>query len=343
MNRAEDTMQTSEMTRGQSFKGEHLYALMLKLRAQVGGELLPYAGQLTHAAFLRWFAQADSACAVELHEPHTRRPFTCSTLWFPNVDALRSAQQENRHLPVVAHQIYWIRFTLLTEKLFRTFVARYFQDVSPAAGETHDGVVLPQLRLGSVLFDVVEVTTSTPPQHPEHTIQWMGHTTYAELVERARTCNPTASTTRNISLEFRSPTALSNGQRAWGKQMYLFPDHERVFSGLARAWNYWAPVQYALDLQALQGYIREWVTVTHYELRTQTVHFDCATQEGFTGKCTYAFMDAPRESTYRYAQAKVVGAGLTSGQALHLLSSFAFYAGVGYKTTMGMGQVRPLG
>lgn len=38
----------------------------------------------------------------------------------------------------------------------------------------------------------------------------------------------------------------------------------------------------------------------------------------------------------------MVGAGLTPAKALHLLAEFAFYAGVGQKTGMGMGQTRPI-
>ena len=48
-------------------------------------------------------------------------------------------------------------------------------------------------------------------------------------------------------------------------------------------------------------------------------------QLGFVGACEFL--------PHRGVPADVV-------RVLHLLAAFAFFAGVGYKTTMGMGQVR---
>ena len=362
MNKTTDVINQELIEPRESIKGEYLHALMLKLRSQRSGDILPHAGQLAHAALLHWFAEVDTTFATYLHEPNARRPFTCSSLWFPNTHEVIAAQRTNRRLFLFPNQIYWLRFTMLTDKLFRTFMKRFFQATSPTVGKAHGELDLPTLRLGSAHFDVVEVimTSPEPGQQQPNMVNWSGYATYSGLVEQTLTYDLSKATTWNVGLEFRSPTAFSNGQTVWGKQMHVFPDPERVFDSLARAWNTWAPSHFILDTRTIQAYVRDWVVISHYELQTHTFHFDRSTQEGFTGRCVYAMKE--REWTRsRYAQTleeastsskglrrgesllpATVGAGLTPVQALHLLANFAFYAGVGYKTTMGMGQTRPL-
>src|SRR5260221_9133429 len=72
-------------------QSSHLYALMLKLRPRAAGEVLPNAGQLAHAALLAWLKEVDPALAARLHEPNNDRPFTCSSLWFPDERAVALA------------------------------------------------------------------------------------------------------------------------------------------------------------------------------------------------------------------------------------------------------------
>src|SRR6266853_1662373 len=97
MNETTNVMDKELIQRRESIKGEYLHALMLKLRPQEPGDILPHAGQLAHAALLRWFAEVDSSLATYLHEPNVRRPFTCSSLWFPNTHEVIAAQRTNRH------------------------------------------------------------------------------------------------------------------------------------------------------------------------------------------------------------------------------------------------------
>ncbi len=362
MNESTDVINQEIGQRQESIKGEYLHALMLKLRPQEPGDILPCAGQLAHAALLRWFAEVDSSLATYLHEPNARRPFTCSSLWFPNTHEVIVAQRTNRRLSLVPNQTYWLRFTMLTDKLFRIFIKRFFQSTSPTVGETRGGLNLPKIRLGSVDFDVVEVIMTSPEskQQQYDMVNWSGYATYSGLVKQAHTIDLKNATTWSLGFEFRSPTAFSTGQAAWGKQMHLFPDPKRVFESLARAWNTWAPSHFTMDAHAIQTYAHDWIAVSHYELQTRTFHFDHSVQEGFTGKCMYTMKE--REWTHsRHARPiedsptpnrrlrsgdnlppTTIGAELTPVQALHLLANFAFYAGVGHKTTMGMGQTRSL-
>lgn len=339
---------------------QHLYALMLKLRPQHAGDLLPNAGHLAHAALLHWFAQVDPALSARLHEPNAGRPFTCSSLWFPNEREVALAQRENRRLPILPGQVYWLRLTLLRDELFQTLTTRFFQPVARTIGEGGQlGLDLPSLRLGGMTFEIsalVALPPDTEGQRPG-SISWAGYSSYEQLVEQARRLDPASPAAQQVGLEFRSPTAFSDGQMAWGKRMHLFPDPDRVFDRLARVWNEWAPPALALDVLGLQAYAREWVAVAHHDLETRLFHFDRYAQVGFTGQCLYRLMDArpraragkraPKEAAAAQSGAcleppATVGAGLTPAQALHLLAEFAFYAGVGQKTAMGMGQTRPL-
>ncbi len=341
-----------------------LYALMLKLRPKAAGECLPNAGQQAHAALLAWLAAVDPALATRLHEPNNDRPFTCSSLWFPDERAVALAQRENRRLTVLPAQTYWLRLTLLTDELFRTLIRRFLQPnltptiastpgtsgTSGTSGAAQAG--LPALRLGSVHFEVAELVALAQPDEASRALptSWAGYDTYEALVERAGALDLAMPAARTVGLLFRSPTAFSDGQQEWGKKMHLFPDPERVFDRLARLWNAFAPEAFALDVPALREYVAQWVAVSAYALETRSLHFDRHAQVGFVGRCSYALMERahPTNTTNRRnttAAANVpvtLGAGLRPWQALHLLAAFAFYAGVGQKTTMGMGQARPL-
>jgi CRISPR-associated endoribonuclease Cas6 len=60
------------------------------------------------------------------------------------------------------------------------------------------------------------------------------------------------------------------------------------------------------------------------DVRTHMLAFRRAKQVGFTGRVTYGLMAADEAARCQ----------------LNALAKFAFYAGVGIKTTMGMGQCR---
>jgi CRISPR-associated endoribonuclease Cas6 len=66
------------------------------------------------------------------------------------------------------------------------------------------------------------------------------------------------------------------------------------------------------------------VVATACDVQTKIWHFPTFLQKGFTGTCTYHLQGEDRLVAW-----------------LTRLAAFAFYAGIGYKTSMGMGQVRP--
>jgi CRISPR-associated endoribonuclease Cas6 len=202
-------------------------------------------------------------------------------------------------------QDYWLRFTVLDPHIFECFMARFLRG---------DG--RPLLRLGQAEMLIKEILV-TPGSHP-----WAGYTSWAQLATEAR-----PASAAEITLEFVSPTAFGFGQKVWGKKVVVLPDPALVFGSLIRAWNSAAPAPMQVDKEALVAYLEEDAVIKRIEwLVTRMLHFSRSPQVGFVGQVTYGLMAA--DETMR-------------GQ-LNALADFAFYAGVGMKTTMGMGQTRRL-
>ncbi len=111
--------------------------------------------------------------------------------------------------------------------------------------------------------------------------------------------------------------------RFGGKRMEVWPRPELVFGSLARTWGLYSPISLPLDRDELVAMAADAVVMSRYELRTQMLQFPRHKQVGFVGYVIYECM-----------------AGGPLAATLDLLADFALYAGVGYKTTMGMGQTR---
>jgi CRISPR-associated endoribonuclease Cas6 len=73
--------------------------------------------------------------------------------------------------------------------------------------------------------------------------------------------------------------------------------------------------------------IDDMLTLGRYELRTSSLRYREYEQVGFTGEAEFEMLGGTRCQALRI---------------VHLLARFSFYAGVGYKTTMGMGQSMPV-
>ena len=198
-------------------------------------------------------------------------------------------------------ETYWLRFTALYQPIFERFMARFLH-----------GAGRPVIRLGSAVLLIKEIL-ATPEGHP-----WAGYSSWGQLVQEAEP-RP------EITLDFASPTAFGFGQKEWGKKVMVLPLPETVFGSLARSWNVLAPPPFGMDRQGLRAYLDEYVVVKRIrDLRTQMLRFRRSKQVGFVGRVTYGLMG---EDNGVRAQ-------------LNALADFSFYAGVGMKTTMGMGQCR---
>ncbi|MGQ9683437.1 MAG: CRISPR-associated endoribonuclease Cas6 [Anaerolineae bacterium] len=197
----------------------------------------------------------------------------------------------------------WLRVTAMESGVFQALMAR----LQGAGGRSDMWLGPAQLLVREALV--------TPGSHP-----WAGYTTWQQLLDGAR---PAAE----LTLQFASPTAFGFGQKSWGKKCVVLPDPELVFGSLLRIWRALSPLPLAVEAEALQGYLQDDVVVARFEgLRTQMLRYTKAPQIGFVGRVTFGLK----------------GADEGCRRALNALADFAFYAGVGMKTAMGMGQCRRL-
>lgn len=137
---------------------------------------------------------------------------------------------------------------------------------------------------------------------------WAGVSTYPRLFQGE--ANP------SVGLRFASPTFFR--RKGAG---YPLPEPKLVFDSLAQRWNAFAPVKVPQEVQEAW----ERLTVSRFQGRTHLV----APNEdergvGFVGRAVYYLPKAsPAEA-----------------QWLQALGRFAFYAGVGAKTSLGFGRAR---
>jgi CRISPR-associated endoribonuclease Cas6 len=307
-----------------------LYALRLKLRPLEPGTIMPFSGELVHGAWLDWIRAAAPDVAAMLHDGNKRRLFTCSSLQFPFPRArMLEAERQNTHMPVQPDKTYTIRVTLLLGELFPLFynTLMHFNAAEPGARR------LPFMRIGKREFLLEEVICM-----PDDPFGWTGFTSFNELVERARARKIGNQPT--LTLEFATLTAINwihVPDKTYGNHYARLPLPKYIFPSLARRWEEIAPPELAhiVQKERIERYVEaDGMIIDDYQLTTHMVHFVKHPQRGFLGECTYQ-LRGPDEPT-------TSDAPITVRQQIFLLATLAFYTGTGYKTTMGMGQVRPL-
>jgi CRISPR-associated endoribonuclease Cas6 len=150
-------------------------------------------------------------------------------------------------------------------------------------------------------------------EHP-----WAGQISYQDLAAPFL-LGGQASPDRKVQLEFVSPTTF----RSQGRYIPL-PLPELVFGSLLDRWQAFAPIALSPEVRRLAA---EAVALARYQTQTRGLPFKAGgMQIGFTGQVVFAALTHDRYWL----------------NVLHLLARFAFYSGVGYQTTTGLGQVRPV-
>jgi CRISPR-associated endoribonuclease Cas6 len=162
--------------------------------------------------------------------------------------------------------------------------------------------VQPIISLGTSHFSVNYAGDSAD------ILPWIGWQTIGELVEQEEA-------SKSATLVFASPTSFS-----FGRRKIPLPLPELVFGGLLRKWNAFSPAPFPRELQ---GMFKEQLAISEIRnLNTRMLDFGRYKEKGFTGQVTFEALGSWNQEELR---------------AFNTLADFAFYAGVGYKTTMGMG------
>jgi CRISPR-associated endoribonuclease Cas6 len=190
---------------------------------------------------------------------------------------------------------------------------------SPALSTVVKEKVIPclaeQVTMGDASFRVTASTTDSAAHG------WAAEATFEGLVQQFTL---TRDVSRSVGLRFASPTAF----RVTGKKRAVpLPLPNLVFGGLLDKWNAFSPIQVHPDVRR---FAEECLVVSSYRLQTRTMAFgpegERGVVPGFVGACRYYV-----EVADRYWM------GL-----IQLLAGFSLYAGVGLRTTMGLGQARKL-
>jgi CRISPR-associated endoribonuclease Cas6 len=162
------------------------------------------------------------------------------------------------------------------------------------------------VRIAEAVFTIAAVCTSAE-EHPE-----AGQDDYEAMWIRSMSQEPLPY----VTLNFVAPTTFRIGR---SEQPYPLP--RLVFGSLAAAWN----AHSHRPLPDLEDTIERRVVLSNWKGETRRVELGIRRTTGFIGRFTYRLLDPSAELA----------------RAIRLLSEYSFYAGVGWQTTQGMGQVRP--
>lgn len=268
---------------------------LISLIPETDVTLRPTMGHHAHAAFLAIIRESDPDLAETLHAQSTQKPFTVSPL-------IAEAKKRDNLLHIRAGTDCKLRYTFLDDTLFSHF------------GQTFLTSSFPTIRLGDARFQVKQFVS-----HATEERSWSGNTTYAELVQSAKTDT-------RMSFRFYSPTAFRRltprGQKT-RNDAYL--DLERCYQSWINKWNAFAPIK--LDKTEVLAFIADHGQVMSVTTKSRALNFGRHTEVGWVGTCACVFY--PEDSL----DAELL-------QMANCLANFAFYCGTGYKTTMGMGQTR---
>jgi CRISPR-associated endoribonuclease Cas6 len=314
---------------GTSAAPAKLYSLLLRLRPLEYGTLMPFSGELVHAAWLDWIRNATPDVSTSLHDGNQRRMFTCSSLQFPlSSQRMRQAERENVHLPVESVKTYTVRLTFLLGELFPLFYDSLMRFNMPGGGGAKKP---PFMQIGKRLFLLEEVIADK-----DDSSGWAGFTTFAGLVEQVRAT--TLAVEQPLKLEFAAITTFSRNsskERGISNHFAILPMPQYVFPGLVKRWQELAPPEMAhlVQRERIEAYIQEeGIIIGDYDLRPHWVTFVKHRQRGFAGTCSYILRGRDEPTSLE--------SPLTVRQQMLLLAHLAFYTGVGAKTAMGMGQTR---
>lgn len=210
---------------------------------------------------------------------------------------------QDGRIHVNAGQPGWLRLGLLDEELFAVFMQHilYSGITGGAAG----------IRLGRIPFTITEAL-GAPGSHP-----WVGYTTWAGL-------SSLHEEPQRWVVEFLSPTAIR-----WGeadnkvRRVEIFPTPRLAIASLRTLWDRTVGQSWGRDFE-------EWVErniavgrVWHWQ--SEPFRYQKQTYVGGVGKLEYRVLDGRNRDNVAH---------------FNRLLQLAFYAGVGYKTTHGLGQMR---
>lgn len=161
-----------------------------------------------------------------------------------------------------------------------------------------------ELKIGNVPYRIVEIFFDR-----DHS-KWADHASAKELFDRSHDSNL-------IKFRFHTPTLFKSGDKH-----DKYPSTAKIFSGLLRKFNRFSELKIDQRIEELFGEI----SIIEKKTLLKRVNFKDFYLEGFIGDVTFELPDRDPELL----------------KTMNVLADFSFFAGVGYKTTMGLGQIERL-
>lgn len=276
-------------------------SLVLTLAPRWSAELSRTTGHLAHGALLAAIADRDPLLAESLHaDGGMAKHFCISQLIGPG-------EPTGPAWPVDAERRYRLRIASLESALSQLLLTMQ-----------HDPP--PELTLSHLPFQVLGATTH-PRRHG-----WAGRISWDELVG----AGVRRAGNRHLRLQFHSPTSFRDGHHN-----LPLPLPHLVVGSLAAQWRACAPAPLVGFIDALvpagasqadgAAALERQIRIARHRIETRLLAFPDYRRVGFSGAVDFEL--AP-------------GIPPAAAAAAQTLACLAQYAGIGDKTTMGMGQVR---
>jgi CRISPR-associated endoribonuclease Cas6 len=158
-------------------------------------------------------------------------------------------------------------------------------------------------------LDAAELSISSVLGTAQSGHPWASACNYTELYALS------SDRDRDLTLEFATPTTFRQG-----KYDTALPTPESVFKGVLKKWNHYSQIEISSD-------IFEVISPQKFELKTRLIPVGYSKILGAIGQITYRILGEVEPIIIRQ---------------LNALANYVLYAGVGRKTTMGLGMTRRL-
>lgn len=280
------------------------YAIVIHAFPRTDLPLAHAQGKILHGLFYELLQKASAAKGDEIHSTEGLKPFST---------ALLLNERQRRSDCIRAGEELKVRFTFLDDAIY-PLLARYFLST-------------PDLSLDLVRTELTVARVLSTPQSDE---EWASCASFADLYATA------SDTERQFSFQFATPTFFKRGGgSAYPDLIVPIPLPDLVFGSLLRNWNQFSPSSF-VEANLLKEVCRHHLEITHHRITSQLARlvfqkedgqYRTMTFPGFVGSCSFRLVELHDRTIIK---------------TLNTLANFAFYAGVGAKTTMGFGVTKRL-
>jgi len=278
------------------------YAIVIHAFPRTDLPLAHAQGKILHGLFYELLQKASAVKGDEVHSTEGLKPFSTALL-------LNERQRRSEYLR--AGEELKVRFTFLDDSLY-PLLARYF------------------LSTPDLSFDLVrtELTVARILSTPQSGEEWAGCASVEEIARHA------SEEEKHFSFQFVTPTFFKRGGGPTYPDLLVpLPLPDLAFGSLLRNWNQFSPTSF-IDATLLREICAHHLEITHHHIFSQQARlvfpqadgrYRTTAFPGFVGSCTFRLVGLQDPSVVK---------------TLNTLADFAFYAGVGAKTTMGFGVAR---